>query len=190
MKSRTFRMKIQPIVDEYQWKACLYWDRQLSFPSTLPSFNNHVHPPPTADDIPQETAPYEFSSGCSSSTSHQAGIDEEIKMLGRMTLMMRKWKDQSWTVEPDHSLRLQRWTQEQWSVNPQRQRRMCPLWLTRTSTGRLWNSHAFISTLPNLCLDKTSIVYPCWCIPCVVKGIEDKLRKKGISRDLCNTATL
>ena len=54
--------------------------------SDLPSFNNHVHPPPTADDIPQETALYEFScSSCSSSTSHQAGIDEEIKMLGRMT---------------------------------------------------------------------------------------------------------
>ena len=34
----------------------------------------------------QETEPYRFShSSCSSSTSHQAGIDEEIKMLGRMT---------------------------------------------------------------------------------------------------------
>ena len=86
IESRTFRMKIQPIVDEYWRKACLHRDRQSSYPSTLPSFNNHIHSPPTADDIPQETAPYEFScSSCSSSTSHQAGIDEEIKMLGRMT---------------------------------------------------------------------------------------------------------
>ena len=36
----------------------------------------------------------------------------------------------------------------------------------------------FISTLPNLCLDKTSIVYPCWYLPCVVEGIKDKLRKE------------
>ena len=79
-------MKIQPIVDEYRRKACLHQDRQLSYPSTLFSFNNHVHSPPTVDDIPQETTPYKFSrSSCSSSTSHQAGIDEEIKMLGRMT---------------------------------------------------------------------------------------------------------
>ena len=49
MKSRTFQMKIQPIVDKYQCKACLYQDIQSSSPFTLPSFNNHVHPPPTAD---------------------------------------------------------------------------------------------------------------------------------------------
>ena len=85
MGSRTFRTKIQPIVDKYWQKASLHQDRQSPSPSTLPSFNNHVHPPPTADDIPQETAPYKFShSSCSSSTSHQAGINEEIKMLGRM----------------------------------------------------------------------------------------------------------
>ena len=86
MESRTFRTKIQPIVDKYWRKACLHWDRWSSYPSTLPFFNNHVHSPPTADEIPQETAPYEFShSSCSSSTSHQPGINEEIKMLGRMT---------------------------------------------------------------------------------------------------------
>ena len=53
MESRAFRTKIQPIVDKYRRKACLHQDRQLSYPYTLPSFNNHVHPPPTADDIPQ-----------------------------------------------------------------------------------------------------------------------------------------
>ena len=36
----------------------------------------------------------------------------------------------------------------------------------------------FISTLPNLCLEKTSIVYPCWCVTCVVEGIKDILRKE------------
>ena len=82
LESRTFRTKIQPIADEYRQNACLHRDRQSSSPSTLLSFNNHVHPPPAADDISHETAPYEFScSSCSSSTSHQAGIDEEIKML-------------------------------------------------------------------------------------------------------------
>ena len=86
MESRTFRSKIQPIVDEYRRKACLHRDRQSSYPSTLPSFNNHVHSLPTVDDIPQETTPDEFShSSCSSSTSRQPGIDEEIKMLGGMT---------------------------------------------------------------------------------------------------------
>ena len=79
-------MKIQPIVDKYRRKACLHQDRRSSYPSTLPSFNNHIHSPPTVDDIPQETTPYEFScSSCSSSTSRQPGIDEEIKMLGGMT---------------------------------------------------------------------------------------------------------
>ena len=86
MESRTFQTKIQPTIDEYRQKACLHPDRQPSSPFTLPSFNNHVHPPPTADNIPQETEPIGFShSGCSSLTSHQTGIDEEIKILGRMT---------------------------------------------------------------------------------------------------------
>ena len=86
MESRTFRTKIQPIVDEYRRKAHLHRDRRSSYPSTLPSFNNHVHSLPTVDDIPQETTPDEFSrSSCSSSTSRQPGIDEEIKMLGGMT---------------------------------------------------------------------------------------------------------
>ena len=68
MESRTFWTKIQPTVDEYRWKACLHQDRRSSSPFTLPSFNNHIHPPPTADDIPQETEPYGFSrSSCSSS---------------------------------------------------------------------------------------------------------------------------
>ena len=86
MENITFGTKIQPTVDEYLRKACLHQDRRSSSPFTLPSFNNHIHPPPTADDIPHETEPYRFSrSGCSSSTSHQANIDEEIKMLGRIT---------------------------------------------------------------------------------------------------------
>ena len=81
-------------------------------------------------------------------------------------------------VKPDHGLWLQQWTWERRRVNLQWQRCMCLLWSTRTSTRTLWYSHAFISTLPNLCLDKTSIMYPCWCVPCVVEGIEDKLWKK------------
>ena len=89
MESRTFRTKIQPIVEEYRRKAHLMEDRRSSYPFSLSPFNNHVNPPPTVVNMPRDpelSELYMFNrSGHSSLTSHQTTTDEEIMMVGSLT---------------------------------------------------------------------------------------------------------